>query len=409
MNEESLIEQYPSVEYFGREFLQYSKDKGFEINNNSFQLVVEGDKNILFTNATVTPYLDNIERMLQSEHMSTELRIALVQRCLRVGGKAGTLESTLRDPNYSSLFTMAGYVFTGTYNEASRLFLETLTEPFRLPRDRIRMVVPESDLFIESLLDSGFDLSELFIVRGTDSEYWTDWTFGRYRKLKGTGITAIVLDDPSLLVMDAIKFGRYIEIGNLINIMSTDEANKSSPIFDIGIGLSRIQIVSTGKPLYELSPLSAYMDLLKEYNIYPENENVLRFIVDHVRIIKALVKEGLYPGKNRHEYVLRKVIRNLFNTLFVGLNTTEFPQKLLSEVFSVTEGDDVEASDDIVSVLDIEYRLYVKSIRNAIIRIGKAKKGGIENGEIDIDYKYYVQTYGLPNDPRVINLFLKET
>ena len=75
--------------------LEYHCTRGF-VMYDTFPLI-SNDPAVLFTNATITPFKHFFDGDVVPHNY------ALAQRCLRVGGGAGELETARINPNYSSL------------------------------------------------------------------------------------------------------------------------------------------------------------------------------------------------------------------------------------------------------------------------------------------------------------------
>lgn len=298
--------------------LEYHRKRGFTL-YDSFPLV-SSDPSVLFTNATITPFkkfFDGTE---------TPHNYALVQRCLRVGGGAGELETAGTNPNYSSFFEMFGSgLFDRGYQEAVEYFIGMLTSTGLLMKN-LRFVVPVSEYFSKALLAQGVAASSIFPIT-KNGEFWHEWRFGK-NGLIGSGITAIfahmgkVAKSVDEMATDHVSF---VEIGNLIHIHGKDDNGKIIPIqhdgFEVGMGVARLAIILEGKTLYELSPFSESLNVVESQMFALTgkrlNQGTLRIMADYLRVIDALVLEGLRPGNKQHAFVLRKIIRSMLEVVWI--------------------------------------------------------------------------------------------
>ncbi|MGB8521359.1 MAG: alanine--tRNA ligase, partial [Candidatus Acidiferrales bacterium] len=120
--------------------------------------------------------------------------------------------------------------------------------------------------------------------------------------------------------------GRYVEIWNLVFMQYNREATRDGvagytlrqlpkPSVDTGMGLERITAVLEGKisnfdtdlfqPLINQAADIANIKYGDDF----KGDSSLRVIADHVRAATFLITDGVLPGRDRREYVLRKILR----------------------------------------------------------------------------------------------------
>lgn len=301
--------------------LAYYQARGFTL-YESFPLATD-DPTVLFTNATITPF-----KHFFGDRDATPHNYALVQRCLRVGGGAGELETARADPNYSSFFEMFGSgLFDCSHRTATEYFLDMLVH-IGLPKVSLRFTVPEATMFTTALVECGVDESSIFAIN-ENSEFWQEWRFGK-DDLIGKGITAIYANDDARVVsIDGMANApqSFVEIGNLIHVYGKAEGERVVSIshegFDVGMGVERLAIILQGKTLYELAPFYELVELIAKHikvlGGKDADSGTLRVVVDHFRSINALIQEGLRPGNKQQAFVLRKLIRSLLETLWLSV------------------------------------------------------------------------------------------
>lgn len=338
--------------------LSYHRDRGFRL-YDTFPLI-SNDPTVLFTNATITPFKHFFDGEV------TPHNYALVQRCLRVGGGAGELETARTDPNYSSLFDMfGGGLFGCSHEEAVAYFIGMLVKA-GLPVENLRFVVPESGLFARALLASGIVKTSIFSIN-ENGEFWHEWRFGK-NSLIGSGLTAVFSrNNEGVASIDemAVNHEAFVEIGNLIHIYGKVNDNDILPVshqgFEVGIGLCRLAIILQGRTLYELQPFktlinvtAVQMESLASRNF---DGGTLRVVVDHLRVIDALITEGLRPGNKQHGYILRKLIRSLLETVWVSTGKIVNPTEM---VMTFASHDVPAASSVVQSVVSEEERVFCK-------------------------------------------------
>lgn len=336
--------------------LEHHRRIGFAL-YDSFPLI-SSDLSVLFTNATITPF----------KHFFNGVGVphnyALAQRCLRVGGGAGELETARANPNYSSLFEMFGSgLFGCRYQEAVEYFIGILTF-VGLPVRNLRFIVPASGHFSEALLALRVPKSSIFPITKNE-EFWHEWRFGR-NGLVGSGITAVFArggkEARSVDEMASIHES-FVEIGNLIHVYGKDNSGNIVSIqhegFEVGVGIERLAIILENKKLYELSPFNellnvveSQMSALAEKDI---DQGTLRVMVDHLRVIDALVLEGLRPGNKQHAFVLRKLIRFMLEIVWVTAGKIVSPTGL---VMAFSNSDMPGIAPLVVDVVGGEERIF---------------------------------------------------
>lgn len=310
--------------------LEHHRQLGFAL-YDSFPLI-SSDPSVLFTNATITPFKQFFDGG------ETLHNYALVQQCLRVGGGAGELETARGNPNYSSLFEMFGSgLFAYGYQEAVKYFIGILTS-IGLSMENLRFVVPASGHFSEALLALGVAESSIFPIM-KNREFWHEWRFGK-NGLVGSGITAVfarggmMVKSIDEMAADQVSF---VEIGNLIQVYGKDDNGKIVSIqhagFEVGIGVGRLAIILEDKTLYQLSPFNELLNIVEsQMSALTEkdvDQGTLRVIVDHLRVIDALVLEGLRPGNKQHAFILRKLIRSMLEIAWVTAGKIVSPTGLV--------------------------------------------------------------------------------
>jgi alanyl-tRNA synthetase len=311
-------------------FLDFFASKGHTI-VPSDSLVPGDDPTLLFTNAGMNQF-KNIFLGLEKREYT---RAADTQKCMRVSGKHNDLEDVGPSPYHHTFFEMLGNWSFGDYykKEAIAWAWELLTEIWGLPKEKLWATVFEDD--------KG-DL-------GRDEEatgYWKTMTdinphqilyFGRkdnFWEMGDTGpcgpCSEIHLDrgpafcdcqdDPNHHCQVNGDCKRFIELWNLVFIQydrhqdgSLDELPAKH--VDTGMGFERVTAVLQGAASnYEtdlFTPIMArtqellgHRDAQRQANIVP-----YRVIADHGRAITFLIGDGVRPGNEGREYVLRMILR----------------------------------------------------------------------------------------------------
>lgn len=321
------------IEQIKKALIEYHQSKGFTL-YESLPLLTK-DPTVLFVGATITPF-----KHFFSDPSVTPHSYAVIQRCLRVGGGAGELNTAYEELNYSSLFEMFGSgLFDQTHESSVEYFLDMLAY-VGLSKKNLRFTVPCGTEFTAALLKSGVEESAIFTIE-ENGEFWQKWHFGK-NDLLGKGLTAIYAYDgdyASSANEMVSQFQRFVEIGNLIHIYGKAEDEREVPIphpgFEVGMGVERLAIILQRLSLYEITPLKECMEMLFGSLRMLGNENpsagLLRVMISHLRSINALIQEGVRPGNKMHAFVLRKLIRSLLEMLWISIGRIISTKKLIQD------------------------------------------------------------------------------
>ncbi len=349
--------------------LEYHRTWGF-VMYDTFPLI-SNDPTVLFTNATITPFKHFFDGDVVPHNY------ALVQRCLRVGGGAGELETVRINPNHSSLFEMFGSgLFGCQHREAVEYFIGMLVS-VGLPRKNLRFVVPEANPFSAALLAHGVAESSIFTIK-ENGDFWHEWCFGK-NGLIGNGLTVVFarnnMEAKSADEM-AANHETFVEIGNLIHVYGRVSGNEILPIphegFDVGMGVARLAIILQNKTLYELSPFNELTEVVAAQMASLANKSVdsgtLRVIVDHLRSIDALIQEGLRPSNKQHAFVLRKLIRSLLEITWVTAGRIVSPTGMVSTFARYDTPDTAPLVESVVGEEERTFRKVLEQGRRVLAK-----------------------------------------
>lgn len=352
------------IEQIKENLIEYHRGRGFAI-YESFPLLAK-DPTVLFVGATITPF-----KHFFSDPSTIPHNYALIQRCLRVGGGAGEINTAYEGLNYSSLFDMFGSGLFGHTHESSVDYFLDMLSGIGLSRKNLRFTVPLGTKFAGALLKSGVEDSAIFTI-SENGEFWQQWRFGR-NDLLGKGLTAIYAcngDHVTSATEMADQSQRFVEIGNLIHIYGKAEEEQEVPIpyqgFEVGMGVERLAIILQGRTLYEISPLKEFMEMISEKlgSLGGENPStgLLRVTISHLRSINALIQEGVRPGNKMHAFVLRKLIRSLLEMLWLSIGRIISLKKLIQDF---AERSMPESATLITGVFSEEEEIFLRTLERA--------------------------------------------
>jgi alanyl-tRNA synthetase len=298
-------------------FIEFFREHGHRPVPSS-PLVPQGDPTLLFTNAGMVQFKDD----LLGKRKPESPRAVSVQKCMRVSGKHNDLENVGPSPRHHTFFEMLGNFSFGDYfkEDAIRFAWDLVTRVWGIPPERLFATVYEEDDQAHGLWLRLSSLpAERVHRRGKEDNFWAMGETGP------CGPCSEIFVDlhpelPEVAFEEGSDSGRYTEIWNLVFMQfDRDEQGKLSPLpkpsIDTGMGLERITSVLQGvdsnydTDLFQ-PILNAAADLARtKYGKDAEKDVSLRVIADHLRAVSCLLADGVIPGNEGRGYVLRRILR----------------------------------------------------------------------------------------------------
>lgn len=275
---------------------------------DSFPLVID-DPTVLFTNATITPF----KSMFTGETEFSDF--ALVQKCLRLGGTGGTIETARSDMNYSSLFDMLGSgFFEVSHDDAMRYFVEML-DAIGLEKEKLLFSTIGAYALESSLKSVGLEDTQIRIFEDP-KELQHEWSFGE-GDLHGRGVIAWVApegheQEPAL--SDCLQIGRIVDIDGISEKGAVKPFEYTA--FDVGLGMGRVELALTGETEFSTAALRKLSTQFKN-SFESISDGDAHYMANLGCVVDELTGEGLMPGNKKHSYVLRKVIRSLIEEVWM--------------------------------------------------------------------------------------------
>jgi alanyl-tRNA synthetase len=290
-------------------YLDFFRSKGHTIVPSDV-LVPKWDPTVLFTPAGMNQFKDHFLGKVELQFT----RAATSQKCLRTGD----IENVGRTAYHHTFFEMLGNFSFGDYfkKEAIIWAWEFLTSRQWLGIDPNRLTV---SVFLDDDEAANIWHQEIGLPfnrinrMGEHDNFWpagapTDGPDG--------------VCGPCSEIFYHPDNGPECEIWNLVFTQFNrvgDPPNNLIPLpsrnIDTGMGLERIaatmQGVSTNFHIDILKPIvdAAAESVGKKYQADTENGRRLRRIADHVRACAMAIHENVYPGANKEEYVIRRLLR----------------------------------------------------------------------------------------------------
>ncbi|MEX0324091.1 MAG: alanine--tRNA ligase [Puniceicoccaceae bacterium] len=329
-------------------FLDFFASKGHQIVPSASLLPTA--PNLLFTNAGMNPFVP----YFLGEREAAQSRVADTQKCIRAGGKHNDLDDVGWDTYHHTLFEMLGNWSFGDYfkKEAIEWAWELLTEVWKFPKERLYVTVykPEEgdpaefdqeawDFWAEVLRKSGLNPDERILPGGKKDNFWMMGDTGPCGPCSEIHMDLTPEGDTGGSLVNADS-PLCIELWNLVFIQfNADEHGNYTPLkskhIDTGMGFERIcGIIGTTASFTDFSnPPSNYnCDLFtpifdritemcgKSYgaSLPADLDNptademtdiAFRVIADHIRTLSCAIADGILPGNEGRNYVLRRILR----------------------------------------------------------------------------------------------------
>lgn len=303
-------------------FLNYFKQKHNHTIVESSSLVPDNPTVLLTTAGMLQfmPYFLGLE-----EPPFNPPRVASCQKCARAGGKDSDIENVGRTPRHHTFFEMLGNFAFGDYfkEEVIPWAWEFVTEVLKLDKNRLWVTIYLDD-------DEAYDIwtkkvgiaPERVLRKGKKDNFWgppgAAGSCGPCSEIHyDLGEQFKCSDDCGI---DTCECDRWVEIWNLVFTDTfQDEDGKHSPLdkknVDTGMGLERITMVAQGKSsTFETDLLKPILDEVSKmsgvsYKSSEKTDVSLRIITDHARCVTFLINDGVIPGNEGRNYVLRMIMR----------------------------------------------------------------------------------------------------
>ncbi len=305
-----------------KRFLEYFERQGHLVLASASLVPFEDDPSVLLTIAGMQP--------LKSYFLGTAeppaRRLASCQKCFRTGD----IDQIGRTARHLTFFEMLGNFSIGDYFKAEAIpfAYELATEAFGFDPDQIWITVfegmdgvPADDEARERWLALGI-APERIQAMGEADNFWK------------AGPTGPCGPNTELYLDRGERFGppggpvtggdRFLEFWNVV-FMQYDRAADGSlgPLpaqnIDTGAGLERIAAICQGKDsVFETDAFTPIIDWAqsvtgKRYGADARDDRALRVLADHGRAMTFLAADGIRPGNEGRDYVLRRIIRRAIN------------------------------------------------------------------------------------------------
>ena len=312
--------------------------------------IMPSSPNLLFTNAGMNQFVP----YFLGERDAPYARATDTQKCIRAGGKHNDLEDVGFDTYHHTFFEMLGNWSFGDYfkKEAIRWGWELLTKVWGFPTERLYATIynPKADDPAKFDQEAYDFWKEIFVAEGLDpavhiingnkkDNFWMMGATGPCGPCSELHIDLTPNGDTKGKLVNADS-PWCIEIWNLVFIQfNANEdgtfSNLSACHVDTGMGLERVAgIFATTKGFTDFSNapsnynsdlfstifehLSKHCDHVYSYTMPEKRDDMtvlehkdcaFRVIADHIRTLSFSIADGILPGNEGRNYVLRRILR----------------------------------------------------------------------------------------------------
>lgn len=420
-------------------FLQYFADRQHRVVPSASLLPTA--PNLLFTNAGMNPFVP----IFLGEEPAEETRVADTQKCIRAGGKHNDLEDVGLDGYHHTFFEMLGNWSFGDYfkEEAIHWAWELLTKEWKFPKDRLYVTVyrpgkgdpaeedtEATEIWTDLLSKEGLDPEHHICYSGKKDNFWMMGETGPCGPCSEIHIDLTPdRQGPSLVNADSPW---CIEIWNLVFIQFNARSDGSLvPLkerhIDTGMGLERVcGILASSKSFSEFkAPPSNYASDLftpiftaiekmtshrysgnlpsnstDQLSIEEGRDCAFRVIADHIRTLSCAIADGILPGNEGRNYVIRRILRR---AILYG-RQLDLPEIFLSKLVAPT----IQILGDPFPELKAKQKLIEGVIRSEEESFSRTLDRGLQtlekmadqnNGQLSgQDVFILYDTYGFPVD-----------
>jgi alanyl-tRNA synthetase len=336
-------------------FLEYFERHG-HTRVRSSPLLPANDPTLLFTNAGMNQFKDVFLGLEKRDY----LRACSSQKCVRAGGKHNDLDEVGKTARHQTFFEMLGNFSFGDYfkEDAIKFAWDFLTGnrddgKLGLEAERLWFTVFGGDDEVPAddeaaaLWEKVGARPERVLRFGRKDNFWQmaetgpcgpnseinyylgehpeDPNFNRADLVNGPGDTTMEIWNLVFMQYNRVE----VETGKYkLELLP-------KPSVDTGLGLERTAVILQGKySNYDtdlIRPIVDFTAQLAGRDYEPETQEgfAMRVIADHARAAAFLITDGILPGNEGRNYVLRKIMRR---AIYQGRHTLGFNEKFFYKV-----------------------------------------------------------------------------
>ena len=389
-------------------FLSFFEERGLKLYPSSS--LVPDDPSLLLANAGMNQF----KEFYQGKKTMKEIGACSCQKCVRTND----IDCIGEDGRHLSFFEMLGdFSFGGvSKQQACTWAFELITEKFKLPVDRLYFTVFTDDDETHDVWRS-LGVAEDHISRlGEDDNFWAAGPTGP------CGPCSEIYFDQGPEVgcgkpdcKPGCDCDRFLEFWNLVFTQFDRQEDGSMPELphrnlDTGMGLERMAAILQHKSANYDGDLMQSLIALGEKisgktyvaDDYSGASRSLRIIADHARAVDFMISDGILPGNEGREYVLRRLLRRaVFHGRLLGIEDA-FLTTFIDEVNRLMGEAYPELLKNVALVKGIvsaEEERFSQTLDNGRSYLDAAIAGLAEGTELpgEVAFKLH-DTYGFPID-----------
>jgi alanyl-tRNA synthetase len=348
-------------------FLKYFEQRG-HTRVRSSPLLPANDPTLLFTNAGMNQFKDVFLGLEKRDYV----RACSAQKCVRAGGKHNDLDEVGKTARHQTFFEMLGNFSFGDYfkEDAIKFAWDFLVNELKLDPKRMWFSVfagddevgPDEDA--EKFWEQVGAPRDRILRFGRKDNFWQMGDTGpcgpcseihyymgpdpndpenNAANVNGPGDTITEIWNLVFMQFDRSEVGGVIgaagERGSSPTVREGAPKYKLDPLpapsVDTGMGLERLAVVLQGvKSNYETDLLRPFIDFTaklagKDYEPETQEGFAMRVIADHARATAFLIADGILPGNEGRNYVLRKIMRR---AIYQGRHALGFERAFFYQV-----------------------------------------------------------------------------
>jgi alanyl-tRNA synthetase len=404
-----------------QKFLEYFERNGHKIVHSS-PLLPANDPTLLFTNAGMNQFKD----VFTGQEKRDYKRAVSSQKCIRAGGKHNDLDEVGKTARHHTFFEMLGNFSFGDYfkEDAIRFAWDFLVNELGLEKSRLWFSYFGGDAEVPA----DEEARDLWIKVGAKPDRVLPFDRkDNFWQMGDTGpcgpcseIHYYMGDDPEDPEKNHPKYvngegDTTMEIWNLVFMQfERNEIEKGvfeltplpAPSVDTGAGLERVAAVLQGvKSNYDTDLIKPIIDKTSElaerfYEAETQAGFAMRVVADHARATAFAIADGILPGNEGRNYVLRKIMRR---AIYHGRDHLGFETLFFHKVCDFV----IELMKDAFPELEIQRDFIGKMVRLEEERFGNTMTVGLKkldeffakNDDADfIEFAKLYDTFGTPRD-----------
>jgi alanyl-tRNA synthetase len=378
-------------------------------------LVPAGDASVLFTTAGMQQY----KSFYLGVDTPPSARITTCQRCFRTSD----IENVGKTARHLTFFEMLGNFSFGDYFKAEAIaWALELSDRFAIDRDKVWVSVfggddqvPADDEAVALWKSHGFN-DERIVRLGRKDNFWgpagPTGPCGPCSELYYDFGPEMGCDDPDCA--PGCDCDRFLEYWNLVFVQyEMNEEGVLTPLpkpsIDTGMGIERIAVITQG--VTNVFDNDLFVPLIArgaelagvEPAASPAVTRALRIMAEHARGAAFLVMDGVLPGNDGRDYVLRRIIRRAVQQgVAIGLERPFLATlaERVVEQMAVAYPRLAAARADIVRVIEEEEVRFRHTLQQGMGILDEALRRARDTGaELPAEVAFELHdTYGFPFD-----------